>query len=141
MEAFLLYLLKSGSILALFLVSYQLFLKKETFFISNRVFLIIGLVSSFIVPFITYTRTIVIERQPFIENTFYATENSITMTEVVQPFNWIGFLTLIYIVGVLFFSFRLFMQLLTLQRIKNKSDIIKQDSLTHVKTEKHISPL
>lgn len=140
MEAFLLYLLKSSAILALFLVSYQLFLKKETFFINNRIFLVIGLISSFLVPFITFTRTVIIETRPLTESNLYLSENAFTVTEISQPFSWVPLLASIYVIGILFFGFRLFIQLWALQKIKNNADVIKKDNLTHVKTEKQISP-
>ncbi len=140
MEPFLLYLLKSGSVLALFLISYQLFLKKETFFVSNRVFLAIGLVASFAVPFITFTKTIFVEPKPFAESGFHPSEIVFVTTEATQPFNWSGLLAFIYAIGIVAFSFRLLLQLRSLQKIKKNADVIKQDNLTHIKTEKEISP-
>ncbi|MEP3211295.1 MAG: peptidoglycan DD-metalloendopeptidase family protein [Maribacter sp.] len=140
MEAFLLYILKSGAVLALFLTTYHLFLKKETFFTSNRLFLVLGLMASFIVPLITFTRTVLVAPQPLTASTFYPTENTFTVTETSQAFNGLALLISVYVLGVLFFSFRLCMQLWALKKIKNSACVVKQDKLTHVKTEKTISP-
>ncbi|TMM53129.1 hypothetical protein FEE95_18840 [Maribacter algarum] len=140
MEPFLLYLLKSGAVLALFLISYQLFLRKETFFVSNRIFLVFGLVASFVLPFITFTRTIFIEPKPFAESNFSPSEIVFTTTEVTQPFNWFGLLAFIYAIGIVAFGFRLLVQLRALQKIKKNANVTKQDNLTHIKTEKEISP-
>ncbi len=140
MEAFLLYILKSGAVLALFLTSYHLFLKKETFFSSNRLFLVIGLMASFIVPLITFTKTVLVAPQPLATGAFYPEEYTFTVTETSQAFNWLTLLTTAYLLGVLYFGFRLCMQLWALQKIKNSAYVVKQDKLTHVKTAKTISP-
>ena len=53
MEALLIYLLKVSGILTIFYLAYQLFLKRETFFIINRQFLVIGIIAAISIPFIT----------------------------------------------------------------------------------------
>ena len=50
MEAFLTYLLKSAICLAALYIVYWLFLRKDTFFKANRVFLITSIILSFIIP-------------------------------------------------------------------------------------------
>ncbi len=45
MKPFLLYLVQSGLCLAVFFLIYELFLKRETFFQLNRIFLVSGLVA------------------------------------------------------------------------------------------------
>ncbi len=46
------YLLKSSAIIILFYLCYKLFLQRETFFTSNRWFLITGLFTAIAIPFI-----------------------------------------------------------------------------------------
>ena len=45
------YLLKVSAVVAIFYVSYKLFLQRDTFFEQNRWFLLLGLMTSFLVPF------------------------------------------------------------------------------------------
>ena len=60
MEAFALYLLKSVIWLTGFALVYFLFLKNERFFELNRIFLITGILASFILPFITISYTVIL---------------------------------------------------------------------------------
>ncbi len=64
MENLLLYFVKANGLIILFYLMYVLFLRKETFFTSNRWYLIGGLVLSLILPLITFTKTIWVEPTP-----------------------------------------------------------------------------
>jgi TonB family protein len=60
MEAFSLYLIKSVVWLTGFAIVYFLFLRNERFFVLNRIFLIAGILTSFIFPFISIHYTVVL---------------------------------------------------------------------------------
>ncbi len=64
MENLLLYFVKSNGLIILFYLMYILFLRKETFFVSNRWYFIFGLFLSLVLPFITFTKTIWLEPVP-----------------------------------------------------------------------------
>ena len=55
------YILKASAILALFLIVYQIFLKNETFFTLNRFFLLGGLLSALLLPFVTFQDEVLIQ--------------------------------------------------------------------------------
>ena len=57
MESFGIFSLKAGIILLLFWGIYRLFLQKETFYSFNRLFLMAGLVASFLLPLYTFHYT------------------------------------------------------------------------------------
>ncbi|HLN95710.1 MAG TPA: M56 family metallopeptidase, partial [Flavobacterium sp.] len=58
----LLYIIKSGGLLAGFFLFYHLLLRKETFFNLNRVFLLSGLVIATVLPLCTIQREITVEK-------------------------------------------------------------------------------
>ena len=58
MEPIILYFIKSGALIVLFLTAYYFFLRKETFFKSNRWFLLFGLVISVLLPVVTFKNTV-----------------------------------------------------------------------------------
>ena len=64
MTSFALYLLESASCLALFYVGFRLFLRKETFFKLNRVYLVFSLIFSLILPVFKVTSPIFTARAP-----------------------------------------------------------------------------
>ncbi len=141
MEAFFVYLIKSGGILMLFLGAYHFFLKKETFFLSNRVFLIAGLLASFIVPLITFTKIRYVLPEPMLTSSpSVITEVSNVEVQPHDPFNWMLLVLIVYVAGVLFFTLKLIFQLHAIYRIKTKSDIVPQFNLVHVRTNFKISP-
>ena len=61
MEAIFIYLVKSSGLLALFFISYHVLLRKETFFRSNRWFLLSGLCTALILPLLVYTKVVWVE--------------------------------------------------------------------------------
>jgi len=90
MENLLIYFLKVNGLIVLFYLMYVLFLRKETFFTSNRWYLISGLVLSLLLPLITFTKTIWIEPEPIVyENVkpiIHSTFKTIPVEET--PFDW-----------------------------------------------------
>lgn len=68
MENLLIYFLKANGLIILFYLMYVVFLRKETFFVSNRWYLIVGLVLSLILPLITFTKTIWVDPIPIQES-------------------------------------------------------------------------
>nr|WP_294929233.1 M56 family metallopeptidase [uncultured Flavobacterium sp.] len=64
MEALFIYIVKSSGLIALFYCAYYFLLRKETFFNSNRWFLLAGLATSLILPFLVYTKIVWIDPVP-----------------------------------------------------------------------------
>jgi hypothetical protein len=60
MENFIIYMAKVSALIALFFIAYYFLLRKETFFTSNRWFLLAGLFTSIVLPFIVYTKIVLI---------------------------------------------------------------------------------
>ena len=61
MENLLFYFLKVNAILILFYGIYYILLRKETFFQANRMYLLGGIVSAFVLPLLSYSKTIWVE--------------------------------------------------------------------------------
>jgi TonB-dependent SusC/RagA subfamily outer membrane receptor len=109
MENFMLYLLKSGSWIAAFWGIYRLFLRKETFFNFNRIFLLAGLPASFVLALCQYRYPVFIDLQ-----TAYTLKNTIDPALPETSFRWPLVVSGIYVLGVVALLFR---QLTGLNRI------------------------
>jgi beta-lactamase regulating signal transducer with metallopeptidase domain len=83
MENLMLYFIKANGLIILFYLMYVLFLRKETFFVSNRLYLILGLIVSLCLPLITFTKTIWIEPTPVPE--FYQEITPINSNSIEVP--------------------------------------------------------
>ena len=64
MESVAIYLIKSCGLLFLFFIAYHFLLRKETFFTTNRWFLLAGLLSAAVLPFVVFTQIIWVEPSP-----------------------------------------------------------------------------
>ena len=81
MEAFGIYSLKAGVILALFWVIYQFFLQKETFYRFNRFFLLIGFMVALLLPLYTIHYTVEVKMPDIPMTVIYVPENISPATE------------------------------------------------------------
>ncbi len=99
MENLLFYFLKVNAILVLFYVIYYFLLRKETFFQANRIYLLGGIVSAFVLPLLSYSKTIWVEPTPLDYDDLLA---NATYSEAVVPlvettsFDWNYLLIVLY---------------------------------------------
>ncbi len=89
MNLIVLYLLKANALLVVFWLFYRLFLRKETFYNSIRWYFISSLLLSFVLPLITYTKTVIIEQTSvFNDSNWENSPLSEVMTVQSQPSFW-----------------------------------------------------
>src|SRR5690554_6286278 len=148
METLIFYFLKVFVLLSLFYLSYHLLLKKETFFVKNRLFLLLGLITSLILPLLTVTKTVWIDPSPTIVpeslvlSDFYNDlMPSNINTEVQQiEINWNYIGAGIYVLGILFFLIKFVLSSLSLYNILHQSPIQKQNGFRFIDSENVTTP-
>ncbi len=141
MEVFLIYLLKASGVLFLFGLTYILFLKRETYFVKNRWFLLTGLIASILLPLVTIKREVTIAFDTL--NGLQAGDDSfkvITTNDLFSLLNWNSLLLFIYTLGVLFFLTRLVLQFNAIRTRIKGGKILKRDAFIHVETDEELSP-
>lgn len=106
MENLLEYHLKSSGLIALFFVAYTLLLRKETFFKSNRWFLLLGLLTSVLLPLVTFKKVIWVEPSVAVKQWQTISESMPAVGETFE-INWLLVLSCVYGIGVLLFLFQL----------------------------------
>ena len=127
----LIYLLKVNLVLTVFYAFYWVFLRRNTFFQSNRFYLLGSVLVSFLMPFIkvrhNYTFT-----EPLPQTLNELPTESIKSV-VYQPvlieaqtftFQWMDVLSVIYMVGVVFFSARFIIALVRVYVLLRESEPI-----------------
>ncbi|WP_281989545.1 M56 family metallopeptidase [Aquimarina aggregata] len=137
MEAFLLYILKSSILLAIFYLVYYVLLRKNTFFTVNRHFLLTGILFSLVLPFVEFTFITFID-QPDIY--LIASKQNSPINEVSTKVNWwlIGFIT--YLLGVFVFSIRFAIQLISLFKLIQNHNYSQETKFKFVQVQEDISP-
>jgi hypothetical protein len=140
MDNLILYLFEVSVSLVLFYSIYWLFLKKETFFAVNRLFLISSILFSFIVPFINASFIKVsspIASRQLIERTYVFGQTASTQSKTMGIFD---ILWLVYLIGAGLFLLRFLYKLLKLQILIKKSSIQKINGVNVVFVEKDLAP-
>ena len=126
------YLLKASAVVTIFYVCYKLFLQRDTFFQSNRWFLLIGLVTSFILPFVIIP--IHIEYTPTLLENLTFTETMTPVEVIEEPFNIWNYLFIGYLIGVILFTLRLGSQFASLFSLIKNNKTYKRLDYTYVES-------
>lgn len=131
METFAMYLFKSAVWLTGFALVYLLFLRDERFFMLKRIYLILGILISFIFPLITLHYQV-----EMISSDISAGELSVDFQERSSfgPVDYKHILLILYLSGVLFFTLKLFWQARSLYRTINKANINDLDQAKLIRT-------
>lgn len=137
MVEFAIYLLKSSGILLLFWCTYCFFLQRETTFGENRIFLILGILTTSLLPFVKLKRTVSLQLVPTQDNEGLVTD--------VLPMDsgfptWVSILLFMYILGCFFFLIRFFIQLRSIKRLSRDGHTWQEEDLLHVETRERIAP-
>ena len=147
----LLYILKSTALLSLFFLVYEFLLKRETFFSLNRYFLIAGILVAVALPFLTFTKTIIVEERPRVVNTFklessnnYVSASQVVLTENPSFWTTINFtqiLVYLYFLGIIFFLVKFCISLIKLQRILNyRPKTYLKNGIRYIETDRKTNP-
>ena len=153
METFIIYMAKASGLLALFLIAYYILLRKETFFTSNRGFLLGGLITSALLPLIEYTKVIwvtpisqaVAQEAATNASDMMALQQFIMQQQLTAKpdtftINWWYVTCCIYAIGVLFFLTRLVVDFIAIRAILKGNSIDKEGSYRLIDSKKVKSP-
>ncbi|MES2544258.1 MAG: M56 family metallopeptidase [Bacteroidota bacterium] len=143
METLFIYFLKASALLAAYFLAYHFLLRKETFFTTNRWFLIAGMITSVIIPLLFIKKTIMVEKPKvdLSEMVLYAnqTNTSIPIQETIA-IDWsqmaligYGIISALLLVKILTHLFSLF-------KLLHKKEVIKKEQFSLVDLNEHIAP-
>ena len=132
------YFIKFSAILGLFYIFYKLFLEKETFFNSIRVYFILGILAALLTPLIVIPEYVYIE-DLFAGQTIAASVEETASSESGQ-LDLLTILLTLYGAGIIFFAIRFLMQLASLARFIIRLPKKKIGRFIFISTEESISP-
>ncbi len=137
------YLVKSATILTMFYLIYMLFLRKETHFKAHRVYLILGVIASVLLPFLYFTQTIYVD-VPAVEYTAPSSIIDLSPSNdqiiVEEPFNWWNVAIAGYLLGCCIMLLRLFIQLGSLWMLITANPAQKLNGFRYVRVSRSIAP-
>jgi hypothetical protein len=90
MENFLLYFAKVNGLIIAFYLLNLVFLRKETFYVGNRWYLLTGLVTAIVLPLLTFTKTVWVDPEPISQFTEVVplVDDTIIRTVSEEPMDW-----------------------------------------------------
>jgi len=140
MDAFGIYLLKVSALLLVFWVIYSLFLQKETTFVENRIFLILGILTALFLPFLKIQRTVLVTAGPSFPTDSIATPILLDGGAAAASWDWTMVLAWAYGIGCLIFLFRFGLQLASIKKLSKHAHVWREKDLMHVETQEKIAP-
>ena len=132
------YFLKFSAILGLFFIFYKLFLEKETFFNSIRIYFMVGIVSALTLPFIIIPEYVTVEGI-FVEQTI-SSAPEMDNSNQLSNFSLSSILILVYSLGVMFLSIRFLIQLGSLIRFIIKYPKKKKNGYVFIEASASTTP-
>lgn len=133
------YLLKASGLITILFLFYIVFLKKETFYKSIRHYFLAGLICALAIPFIEIPIYVEQAINNFDTTNLTTTVNIINSSEE-ETFNWLLIIPIIYTIGVVFFTCKFIIQIVSLLYLIYKNNVSKQNNFYYVKTERSITP-
>jgi len=132
------YLLKASGLVIIFFVFYYLFLRNETFFKSIRIYFLIGLIIVVSIPLIQIPVYVEAASKQISNLNF----EEITTTPIIKKtIDWLQIFKITYLLGVVIFSVKFLIQLISLGFLLSIHQPIKKGKYFYVETSKNISPL
>ncbi len=133
------YLLEVSICLLVLYIPYLVLFRKNTFFGANRLYLLLTLIISFVIPTLeisqsTIIHSIVVDSTPETSLSHYYDEfNSIEA--INQEINYPLILSWVYLVGVLLFAIRLGFSVVSILKIKRGADVEKIDRISILRVD------
>lgn len=144
MEQLFIYLLKSSALIALFFLAYHFLMRKETFFTSNRWFLLSGLITAAALPFFVIKKIILIERPKIApeELVAYSQQSAATIPNVpaVEAFDWMQLIWFSYVFIASLLVVRIVFNFTSLYRMLYQRQVIKIEKFKLVNLNENITP-
>ena len=132
------FLLKISAVIFIFYSSYKLFLQRETFFQTNRWYLLAGLIIATLTPFIIIP--VYIEHIPTSIESITSLDTNVIVAQDANAFNLWQLISYTYGIGVIFFLGKLAIELASLKFLFNKHQYYKHESFILVETNDDIPP-
>jgi hypothetical protein len=139
METLFIYLLKSSGLVTLFFLAYYFLLRKETFFTSNRWFLLVGLITSAILPLLVFTKTVWVEPSP-VTIDWSQIPVGIPVEKTSFEMDWFLTAGIVYALGIAAFLIRFGLDYYSLTKVFKGKTVHQQADFKFIDVEEKLAP-
>ena len=144
MESVFIYLLKSSGLIAVFYLAYYFLVRKETFFNSNRWFLLSGLFTSLLLPFFFIKKIILVEKPKISMEDLVAysqqSTKAIQDVPVVEAFDWMQLIWVSYVIIACALVIKIVFNFTSLYRMLYQQHFIRKEKFKLVNLNENIAP-
>jgi hypothetical protein len=143
MEALFIFIAKSSGLSILFYFAYFFLLRKETFFNSNRWFLLAGLITSVVLPFLVYTKIVWVDPSPTPVMNYaagYIPHTYKTVPEQSIEINWDYVVLIIYGIGFLALIIKFAADFYSLNSVLKGKEVQQEQDFKFIDIEENIAP-
>ena len=140
METLFIYLIKSSGLIGMFYLAYYFLLRKETFFNSNRWFLLAGLISSVVLPLVVFTKIVWVDPSPTSFDWSKIPMNTTTIENDTFEINWYLVSAIIYSIGMLMFLMKFAFDFYSLSKVLKGKTIHHQADFKFIDVTENIAP-
>ena len=144
MESVFIYLLKSSGLIAVFYLAYYFLVRKETFFNSNRWFLLSGLFTSLLLPFFFIKKIILVEKPKISMEDLVAysqqSTKAIQDVPVVEAFDWMQLIWVSYIIIACALVVKIVFNFTSLYRMLYQQQVVRKEKFKLVNLNENIAP-
>jgi beta-lactamase regulating signal transducer with metallopeptidase domain len=140
MEQLFIYLIKSSGLIAVFYLAYHFLVRKETFFTSNRWFLIAGLFTSLLLPLFIIKKIIYVERPKVNVADLVAYTPTSSNIPAVETFDWMQLIWVSYILIAALLVIKIIFNFISLYRMLYQQQKIKNEQFILVDLNHEIAP-
>ncbi|PKB18399.1 M56 family metallopeptidase [Flavobacterium sp. 5] len=138
METLFIYIAKSSGLITMFFLAYYLLLRKETFFTTNRWFLLAGLFTSVILPWIVFTTIVWVE--PIQNSLDWSKIPTTPIQKDSFEINWYLVLASAYAIGTVLFLMQFAFDFYHLNRVLKGKQIKQQADHKFIDLQENIAP-
>jgi hypothetical protein len=138
METLFIYIAKSSGLIGMFYIAYYFLLRKETFFTANRWFLLAGLLTSVILPWIVFTTIVWVEPTP--TDFDWSKLPMRPAQEESFEINWYLVLAIAYIIGTVLFLVQFALDFYNLNRVLKGKTTHQQEDHKFIDLKENIAP-
>jgi hypothetical protein len=139
METLFIYLLKSSCLVTLFFLAYYFLLRSETFFTSNRWFLLVGLITSAVLPLLVFTKTIWVEPSP-VTIDWSQIPVGIPVEKTSFEMDWFLTAGIVYALGIAAFLTRFGLDYYSLTKVFKGKTVHQQADFKFIDVEEKLAP-
>ncbi|OXG00418.1 BlaR1 peptidase M56 [Flavobacterium araucananum] len=140
METLFIFIAKSSGLLILFYCAYYFLLRKETFFNSSRWFLMAGLITAVVLPFLVYTKIVWIDPVPVSYTKYSPLYAPQAVAQETFEINWNYILLAVYVIGFLALFIKFAVDFYSLNSVLKGKKVQHQADFKFVDINENIAP-